>query len=89
MSSHTPKNIQEGSAEIIYEDIGILSHPNLSPSPLTSHLGKFSHYNGRQLCGQGDNRLQGEDDPNGSKDDLEDDLCVLTLTGADFSIPQT
>ena len=28
ISSHTPKNIQEGSAEIICEDIDILSHPN-------------------------------------------------------------
>ena len=28
ISSHTPKNIQEGSAEIICEDIDILSNPN-------------------------------------------------------------
>ena len=27
ISSHTPKNIQEGSAEIICKDIDILSHP--------------------------------------------------------------
>ena len=29
ISSHTPKNIQEGSAEIICEDIDILSHPSV------------------------------------------------------------
>ena len=34
ISSHTPKNIQEGSAEIIYEDIDILSHPNNTPDPV-------------------------------------------------------
>ena len=28
--SHNPKNIQVGSAEIICEDIDILSNPNLS-----------------------------------------------------------
>ena len=27
ISSHTPKNIQEGIADIICEDIDILSHP--------------------------------------------------------------
>ena len=27
--SHNPKNIQVGSAEIICEDIDILSHPNV------------------------------------------------------------
>ena len=30
ISSHTPKNIQEGSAEIICEDIDILSNPNVT-----------------------------------------------------------
>ena len=30
ISSHTPKNIQEGSAEIICEDIDILSHPTVT-----------------------------------------------------------
>ena len=29
ISSHTPKNIQEGIADIICEDIDILSHPNM------------------------------------------------------------
>ena len=33
ITSHTPKNIQEGSAEIICEDINILSHPTLKPYP--------------------------------------------------------
>ena len=28
ISSHTPKNIQEVIAEIIFQDIDILSHPN-------------------------------------------------------------
>ena len=30
MPSQTPKNIEEGSAEIICEDIDILSNPNLT-----------------------------------------------------------
>ena len=41
ISSHIPKNIQEGSADIIFENNDILSHPTLttvlaitpSPSP--------------------------------------------------------
>ena len=28
-SHHTPKNIQEGSPEIMREDIDVLSHPNI------------------------------------------------------------
>ena len=32
ISSHTPKNIQEGSAEIICEDIDILSNPSHTPT---------------------------------------------------------
>ena len=28
ISSHIPKNIQEGSADIIFENNDILSHPN-------------------------------------------------------------
>ena len=32
ISSHTPKNIQEGSAEIICEDIDILSNPTHTPN---------------------------------------------------------
>ena len=34
ITSHTPKNIQEGSAQIICEDIDILSHPTLISYPL-------------------------------------------------------
>ena len=30
ISSHTPKNIQEGIADIICEDIDILSHPKMA-----------------------------------------------------------
>ena len=34
ISSYTPKNIQEGIAEIICEDIDILSHPIVNCRPL-------------------------------------------------------
>ena len=38
ISSHTPKNIQEGSAEIICEDIDILSHPNETSLKLPQNI---------------------------------------------------
>ena len=31
ISSHIPKNIQEGIADIIFEDNDILSHPTFTP----------------------------------------------------------
>ena len=45
ISSHTPKNIQEGSAEIICEDIDILSNPKilrLSLLTILDHLRQLS-----------------------------------------------
>ena len=39
ISSHTPKNIQEGNVEIIFEDIDILSHPTTYNIPnITSFI---------------------------------------------------
>ena len=42
ISSHTPKNIQEGSAEIICEDIDILSNP--SPPPPSPGVAQNIHF---------------------------------------------
>ena len=38
ISSHIPKNIQEGSADIIFENNDILSHPNQTSYLIKSHV---------------------------------------------------